>query len=403
MFYGTAVKKTDYRSGRQKTGDLILGNRIRKIREGLGLSQREAAEIAGLGREIWCHYENGNRNMPTENRPGVALALQVTIGQLMGTEKIEMKKQEPEKAPEPEEPKPEVEDAIIAEMIENPDIEITLEDIDPDTAQKYLDTRKKHNRSTPGSTVDMYARALKAGKWQLTSETIKFSPSGELFDGQHRMMAVVKAKVPMKTYVARNVKDNCILVVDTGRKRSTGDILAIRGQKNAYALASAARKLVWFALDDFHSVKVSDSEVSMLLDVHPLLSKSVTFCNACRAIPASSLAAIHYIGTVYQGKGELAEQFARTLITGEHASPTDPAWVLRERSSRMIEDRAAKSRWNREDRDRTAVYAWMRYMNGKQMERIVTQSTMDLPGWTPSVCFGGEAPEFTLRSKEKQT
>lgn len=63
-------------------------------------------------------------------------------------------------------------------------------DITPDIAKEMLE-RNLNNRSVSPSRVDMYADDMARGEWQANGEAICFNESGNLINGQHRLMAVV--------------------------------------------------------------------------------------------------------------------------------------------------------------------------------------------------------------------
>lgn len=114
--------------------------------------------------------------------------------------------------------------------------------ITPALAQKFL-AKASSNRSISRATVRRYRDAMSAGEWQLTMETLKFDHDGNLFDGQHRLTACVEAQVPFETYVIQNADPASITSLDTGRRRTNGDYLGIKGISHGVQLASMAKYL----------------------------------------------------------------------------------------------------------------------------------------------------------------
>ena len=108
-------------------------------------------------------------------------------------------------------------------------ITVTLETITPDEALKILDTKANYQkqRHLRPTHVDFLISEMLKGNWQLTGETIKYGVNGELLDGQHRLHACARSKVPLKVFVARNVPEDAFLAIDLGLKRSISDILKI--------------------------------------------------------------------------------------------------------------------------------------------------------------------------------
>lgn len=94
-----------------------------------------------------------------------------------------------------------------------------MELITPEAAATYL----RHNEHNPRKAisrrqVDVYARDMKAGKWFANGEAIVFDANGDLKDGQHRLMAIVKAGVPVYMFVVRGANPN-ITTYDYGINR----------------------------------------------------------------------------------------------------------------------------------------------------------------------------------------
>lgn len=65
-----------------KDRKILLGKRIRNIRESQGISQRRFALMIGLGQTYLSDVENGQRNIGFENLCKIADGLDVTIGDL---------------------------------------------------------------------------------------------------------------------------------------------------------------------------------------------------------------------------------------------------------------------------------------------------------------------------------
>lgn len=111
------------------------------------------------------------------------------------------------------------------------------EEITPAIAQVYLQT-SLGNRPTSDSTVLSYANTMRKGKWMLNGMCIIFDSEGHLIDGHHRLLAVIKAGIPIKFDVARGVPSDAFTTYDCGRHRTLGQLIAIQGSKNYNVVAS---------------------------------------------------------------------------------------------------------------------------------------------------------------------
>lgn len=107
-------------------------------------------------------------------------------------------------------------------------MESVIEIITPEKAREYLKRNCRNNRKIGERRVQNYAKDMAAGAWQLNGEAIKFNKDGILIDGQHRLLAVIKAGVPIKMLVIRDV-DNTVSLYDRGYSRATYSSLLMSG------------------------------------------------------------------------------------------------------------------------------------------------------------------------------
>lgn len=129
---------------------------------------------------------------------------------------------------------------LVEDAQPEPKPRLSFMQVTPEIAARWL-KRNTRNRKLRIGTVARYARDMAAGKWQLEGSPIKFAPDGTLLDGQHRLAAVIESGATILTAVAFGIDPAAQDVMDNGRARTTADQLAIAGEKNASALAAAAR------------------------------------------------------------------------------------------------------------------------------------------------------------------
>ena len=121
-----------------------------------------------------------------------------------------------------------------------------IEDITPEQAKAYL-TKNRKNRPVQPATVDRFAEQMKAGQWLCTHQGIAFDEDGFLVDGQHRLHAIVKSGCTIRMRVTIDLPREAMAVLDTGMKRTQGQILHMRGQHYASfwaALCNSVQKLI---------------------------------------------------------------------------------------------------------------------------------------------------------------
>lgn len=105
--------------------------------------------------------------------------------------------------------------------------------ITPDMARGYLELNRV-NRTLNKGRAKQYAEDIKAGKWELNGEAIKFYDDGSLADGQHRLAGIIIADTPIRTVVITELPKE-IAVQDRGRNRSVADVMQLKGMQKDIA------------------------------------------------------------------------------------------------------------------------------------------------------------------------
>lgn len=94
-----------------------------------------------------------------------------------------------------------------------------METIDPKRANEYLKMNVRNYRPIVDSLVERYADDMKIGKWEENGESIKFYENGDLFDGQHRLNAIIRSNVKLQLMVERGIP-NHVTIADWGGGRT---------------------------------------------------------------------------------------------------------------------------------------------------------------------------------------
>jgi len=126
--------------------------------------------------------------------------------------------------------------------------------VTPEMAEKWLE-KNEHNRKITPSNVNKIAKMMKENKWAYNGEGVIIGSNGTLLDGQHRLLAVVKAKKDVWMEVVENVEEICeytgvevFATIDTGRNRSASDMISIQ-TKGINALVATKIMQVIKAID----------------------------------------------------------------------------------------------------------------------------------------------------------
>jgi hypothetical protein len=103
-------------------------------------------------------------------------------------------------------------------------------EITPNLAEMWLKTKNK-NRSIHLSQLNKIKRAIELDRWEVNGETIILDACGRLCEGQHRLQAVVDTGTTIWSLVVVGIDQDRFKTMGQGTKRTVGDILAIRGEK----------------------------------------------------------------------------------------------------------------------------------------------------------------------------
>lgn len=114
--------------------------------------------------------------------------------------------------------------------------------ITPEMAAKLL-ANNTHNRSVNERSVRRLALAIETDEYQFNGQPIQVAKDGTLLDGQHRLLACVKAKKSIDSLIVWNAKFSSQETIDMGKSRSVADILRLRGYKSSRSLAALARRI----------------------------------------------------------------------------------------------------------------------------------------------------------------
>lgn len=100
--------------------------------------------------------------------------------------------------------------------------------VTPDIAKEWLESMIENQRSPSERAILKYSRAMTQGKWK-TAAPLSFSQDGHLIDGQHRLLAVIKANRPIEFVVLRGLASDSIEAIDMGVVRTSAHLAKLQG------------------------------------------------------------------------------------------------------------------------------------------------------------------------------
>jgi hypothetical protein len=201
-----------------------------------------------------------------------------------------------------------------------------------------------HNRGRKPSKIREYANDMTADDWQLTGDTVKFTKSGLLGDGQNRLYGCVRARRSFTTHVVFGIDDAVFPWLDKGRTRSIGDDFFVDGMDNPQLLAHVMRWLELFRLEQvkerktFTRAEIRDAYFNQGYD-HELLTLAMEkglLVQKSNNTPRSLAAALYYLFA--QKDRELADEFFVAWSEGVAPGRMNPISKANRTFAKIIRD-----------------------------------------------------------------
>jgi hypothetical protein len=255
----------------------------------------------------------------------------------------------------------------------------TVMTITPDMAAGFMGRNRK-NRPIRDDDVNTYARDMIAGTWPVNGETIKIARNDDILDGQHRLLACMRAKVPFRTYIVTGLPPETQDTIDCGITRTAADQLGLHGEYQPKSLAAITRWAIRWAAGHRGraiggSIKPSHSEVIGFIRANPEIRDATRWAvnarSRYRSVRISVYGMAWWLFTHMNGGGSIAtyqaEDFLEKVVTGADVSIGHPAHTLRERFRRAWE---LDERLNEYEQLALFILAWNGWRDGKEMRRI---------------------------------
>src|SRR5712664_3085311 len=122
-------------------------------------------------------------------------------------------------------------------------VRISLITVGPEAAKAMLSTYHVDYRKYRPSYGEGLARDMVNGDWIFDGSPIRTDVEDNLFDGQHRLQAVVKSSTTQEFLLISKLPVSAYDTTDTGLARSFADSLRRRGYKNA-TMRTALTKII---------------------------------------------------------------------------------------------------------------------------------------------------------------
>ena len=265
----------------------------------------------------------------------------------------------------------------------------------PELAGELL-KKNKHNRKPSEKQVAFYVNQMKSGLWKENGEAIIIGDDNVIKDGQHRLIAVIKAKHSYRVPLITEVDSNAMDTIDTGKNRSLHDIISLNG----YSYPNYKAKLAKLILSSSHKSKGKGSATKHVLfgDSNRHISNSAgldyviennNFLNEiikmasqiCTKSPnavisIADLAFVAYMLVRYDLENEYIRGFLKELSGAEYAGDSSASYVYK----CMVKAKNSKTHLNKYWLKGLIIKAWNNYINGNPpVNRLIFNINSDLP------------------------
>lgn len=206
--------------------------------------------------------------------------------------------------------------------------------ISPELARFLLATQIKNRRVRP-MRVTQITRDIAADRWNDALDYLRFGFRGDLVDGQHRLLACIRASKTIVVDAQLGLTDDEAALIDTNRSRTPGDTLAIAGVPSASKMGTAANVVLSMLQQPNYPYSVGNNSTSraellrFVRDHQDDLHQAVMLHDRIRHTLKCAQVASGVLFFMRLDAEEKAMQFASIVATGD-ASLDCPARVLRE-------------------------------------------------------------------------
>ncbi len=287
-------------------------------------------------------------------------------------------------------------DGMVCKPLSAYGLQAWIVDITPEIAAEMLKCNT-HNRLPRKTTILHYARQMIADDWMMTAEAIHVTNDGLLLNGQHRLLAIIKANTTVPILVIWGLSREAQDLLDHGDKRRISDTLTMNefatDAKTTAAAIGHIRRMAIQGRVERGNWKLTDAEAKRFMrsDADGLYASMVYARDVARETkyPRSLACALHYMLACIDRTD--ANQFFGHFATGDLLVTGDPVRTLREWTIRH-----PPGGRNERPKDthfcRVTLKAWNAYRRNKSLKSMSISATEIYPDWLKTAPKGFELP-----------
>lgn len=242
--------------------------------------------------------------------------------------------------------------------------------ITPARAQEILAANARNRKLSLPALAKLKASLLQ-GEWVVNGEAIKISATGQLLDGQHRLVACVETGINFTTLVITGLPEEVQDTMDTGKARSLADVLTINGVGDSNNLAALLVALERYdrwgmkiAVAGYSAYPVTVQQALRRFAAEPSLVDAAAEAKKTNRVGLPGKLGGLFLYSFSAIDQEDAEDFFHKLISGEGLERGNPILALRNKLLKMKQD--AGSMRNYLEGGAITIKAWNKYRAGEE-------------------------------------
>ncbi len=241
-----------------------------------------------------------------------------------------------------------------------------LRTITPEIAARMLDANTS-NRPITEANIARLTKEIKNGKWKVNGDMIRLSDSNTIIDGQHRLYAVMRSKITIQSWVMTGLPSDVFDTIDLGKRRTSGDTLACRGEQNACRMGAALIMIDKYMTGQVErTVTYSNTEIEGLLLKYPDIRKSImTSHNGKKLVLPSVLDSCHYLFS--KKSTVMTQEFMDKVFKGIGLEVGNPFYALREK---LINNSNASAKISKAFEMALCIKAWNAARSGQSIKYL---------------------------------
>ena len=251
--------------------------------------------------------------------------------------------------------------------------------VTPEYARHILKFYNKNNRRPSAVHVDRLSSDMLNGDWVQSGQTITFDTTGNLLDGQHRLLAIISTGIQQEFLMVYGLEREAFAAINNGLPLTGAKILEMDGfGENSATINALARSAIIYeangSIDSnskkgFHGLnKITATQTRHFLSANPNIVNYVDRYKKVQVVPQSVSSFCYWLlSSIDQPK---AEEYLDQIFLGVGLNPNSLEYYLFNKFQRSRN--AVQNKMSKQTMIANAILGWRRYMgyshsNSKQI------------------------------------